>query len=225
MINNSFLNKKLKNDYYMGLSLYFVIISFLFYFACVVLIKVNPLLRWNIINKSILSFSNFFTSSYYWTIVTYPFVHFDILNLIFLSIFFVVFGLQFERRIGSKEYLLFFTTCNIFTSACFLLTSYLTQNVNFPLFGSTPFVYAVLFLFSMMYKYDCVNLFFFLPVRLPFVAIILLAIDIVFAFVSLRSLYSVMAEIYAVSYAFLYAGIRMRLKPLLFFKQVFRGRR
>ncbi len=148
---------------------------------------------------------------WYWQFVTYMFMHGGIWHLLSNMLALFIFGVPVERKIGSKEFVLFYFLVGTLTGIASYLFYYLTGH-NVVLLGASGVIYGVMLLFSVFYPNSVVFIFGVLPIRAP----MLVLLYFLFAFFgSLLSFGSIAhsAHLFGLVFAFLYVLIRMRIKP------------
>lgn len=149
----------------------------------------------------------------YWQVFTYQFLHGGFWHLFSNMIGLLIFGTAVEKKTGSREFLLFYllvaTLCGI--AACAGYTMFGLQRVT--LIGASGAVFAVLYLFAVLFPHSTVFVFGFIPLPSPLLVIIygcmevydmLFAHDTVAHSIHLSGLF----------FAWLYIRIRFGIKPM-----------
>jgi len=150
--------------------------------------------------------------SWYWQVFTYMFVHADFTHILFNMLGLFMFGTPVERRLGSKEFLLFYLLTGTL-SGIFSLISYLLAGTNVILVGASGAVYAVLFAFAVLYPYARVFVFGIFPLRAPVLVILYTGIEMVNqVFGSTRGI-AHLTHLAGFGFAFLYMMFRLRINP------------
>ena len=155
---------------------------------------------------------------WYWTPITYMFVHGGTWHLLFNMLGLFFFGVQLERRIGSNEFLLFYllsgTLAGLFSFAVYVLTG--TYNVA--LIGASGAVFAVLLAFATYFPTATILLFGIIPIRAPLLVIGYAALELFNTFSRTRGNVAHMTHLLGFAAAFLYLLVRMRINPITLFR-------
>lgn len=128
-----------------------------------------------------LSVSGVFGSGRFWQVFTYMFCHGGVTHIIFNMIGLYMFGTQIERRVGTREFLLFYLLNGLLVG-CFilLLNRFVGPSLAspareyayyVPTIGASGAIFALLLAFAAFYPESKVLLFGFLPVRAPVMVI------------------------------------------------------
>lgn len=148
----------------------------------------------------------------YWQFVTYMFTHGSISHLLFNMLSLYIFGTAVERRVGSKEFLLYYmltgTLCGLASYGVYYLA-----NTNVVLLGASGAIYALLMLFSVLYPRAVIYVFGIIPVPAPVLIILYFVIELFFGMMSFDGV-AHMTHLFGLVFGLLYILIRMRLNPL-----------
>lgn len=153
----------------------------------------------------------------YWQVFTYQFVHGSFWHLFSNMVGLLIFGTAVERKIGSHEFLLFYlltaTLCGI--AAC---TSYSFLGLwRVGLVGASGAVFAVMYLFAVLFPHSTIFVFGLIPVPAPLLIIgygCIEVYDMLFTYDSVA--HSV--HLSGLFFAWLYIRIRFRIKLLKVWK-------
>ena len=148
----------------------------------------------------------------YWQFVTYMFTHGSISHLLFNMLSLYIFGTAVERRVGSKEFLLYYmltgTLCGFASYGVYYLA-----NTNVVLLGASGAIYALLMLFSVLYPRAVIYVFGIIPVPAPVLIILYFVIELFSGMMSFDGV-AHMTHLFGLVFGLLYILIRMRLNPL-----------
>lgn len=150
---------------------------------------------------------------WYWQFFTYMFVHANFTHILFNMLGLFMFGSQVERRIGSKEFLLFYLLTGTL-SGIFSYFSYYLAGTNVVLVGASGAIYAVLFAFAVLYPSARIFVFGILPVKAPVLVIAYTAIEIFNQVFSTRSGIAHLTHLAGFGFALLYFLLRLHINPL-----------
>jgi membrane associated rhomboid family serine protease len=108
----------------------------------------------------------------YWQVVTYLFVHRGISHLLFnmLGIFF--FGIQVERALGSREFLLFYLLSGVLCAVVSVALYLLVAGYGVILVGASGAIYALLFAYAVIYPRAKIYIWGIVPVPAPLLVLL-----------------------------------------------------
>ncbi len=148
---------------------------------------------------------------YYWQFLTYMFTHASMSHLFFNMLSLYIFGTECERRIGSKEFLLFYLLTGVLSGIASYF-SYYFANTNVVLLGASGAVYGIMLLFSVLFPRARVYVFGLIPMSAPVLVIVSFCIELISN--SAMDGVAHMTHLFGLLFALLYIMIRMRLNPL-----------
>lgn len=147
-----------------------------------------------------------------WQLATYMFVHASYNHLLFNMLGLLMFGIPLERRLGSKEFALFYLVSGTLSGlASFAI--YKIAGTNVMLMGASGAIYALMFLFAVMNPRARFLLFWFIPVPAP-VAVAVFAAMCVFNELFTFSNVANLTHLAGFAVAWLYCRIRFRIDPI-----------
>lgn len=153
-----------------------------------------------------------------WTLVTYMFVHGGIQHLIFNMLALFIFGIQIERALGSKEFLLFYFVCGIFSGLCSLGMYMLTGQYGVFLMGASGAIYAVLLAYAVVFPRSIIYIWGIIPVPAPILVLIYALIEIFSELTGRGGGTAHLAHLFGFLGAILYFFIRMKINPFKVWK-------
>lgn len=158
-------------------------------------------------------------NQFYWQIFTYMFLHANMNHLFFNMLGLFFFGTQVERRIGSKEFLLFYlltgTLAGLFSFFVYLFTG----ATGVILLGASGAVYGVLLAFAALYPYARIFVFGIVPVQAPVLVAIYTIIEVFSQLSGAGSNVAHLTHLAGFFFAYLYLLIRIRVNPLDIWRQ------
>ncbi|MDR3200895.1 MAG: rhomboid family intramembrane serine protease [Spirochaetales bacterium] len=120
----------------------------------------------------------FVRSGSVWQLITYMFLHWDLSHLVFNMLGLFFFGIQIERHMGSREFLLFYFVCG-FAAGVFSFAAYaLAGRYVVVLIGASGAIYGVLLAFAAFFPRADIYVFGIIPVRAPILVMIYAGIEI-----------------------------------------------
>lgn len=149
---------------------------------------------------------------YYWQFVTYMFTHGSISHLVFNMLSLYIFGSAVERRVGSREFLLYYLLTGTLSGIASYAMYYLA-NTNVVLLGSSGAIYALLILFSVLYPRAVIYVFGIIPVQAPLLIILYFVIELFSGIMSYDGV-AHMTHLFGLLFGLLYIVVRMRMNPL-----------
>lgn len=158
----------------------------------------------------------------YWQFVTYMFVHQDMSHIFFNMFGLFIFGVQLERAIGSKEFLLFYFVCGIFGGIFSYFVYLFTGQYNIFLMGASGAIYAVLFAYAVVYPRSRIYIWGILPVQAPLLVIIYTVIELGSELTGRGANVAHLTHLFGFASAWLYFAIRMKINPVKIWKDAYR---
>lgn len=160
---------------------------------------------------------------YVWQFVSYMFTHSNISHILFnmLGIFF--FGVQVERRMGSREFLLFYLATGTLAGIFSFIVYILTGMYGVILLGASGAVFAVLLAFAVYYPSANIYIMGIFPVRAPVLVIGYTAIELFNQVFSVQSGVAHLTHLAGFGFAYLYFVIRLGINPVDSFRSGGRG--
>lgn len=152
-----------------------------------------------------------------WQLVTYMFAHAGISHILFNMLGLFFFGVQLERRIGSREFLLFYLLTGTLAGAFSLLVYWFTGAYNVWLLGASGAVFAVLLAFATYFPDSRIFVFGILPIRAPLLVTIYAAIELFSQFTSTASGVAHLTHLAGFGFAFFYFLVRLDINPVKVF--------
>lgn len=102
-----------------------------------------------------------------WQLVTYAFMHGNLMHLLFNMLALFMFGGQIERLFGEKQFLLYYFVCLLTAGLCQIAFMYFFENGQmFPTVGASGAIFGLLLAFGMMYPHEKIMLML-IPVPMP----------------------------------------------------------
>ncbi|MDR2160316.1 MAG: rhomboid family intramembrane serine protease [Treponema sp.] len=102
-----------------------------------------------------------------WTFVTYMFLHAGFSHLFFNMFALFLFGIQVERQMGSREFLLFYFVTGILAGVFSFVVYTLTGVNGVPLIGASGAIFAVQLAYAVFFPDAIIYVWGILPLRAP----------------------------------------------------------
>ena len=153
-----------------------------------------------------------------WQPLTYLFVHADFSHLFFNMFALLVFGMQLEKTIGSKEFLLFYFVSGLISGLLsFGVYKFVGADRVF-LMGASGAIYALLFAYAVVFPRNRIYIWGLIPVPAPILVLIYAIIEITSELTGRNGGTAHLAHLFGFFAAFLYFIIRMRINPFKVWK-------
>ena len=149
---------------------------------------------------------------YYWQFLTYMFTHATVSHFIFNMLSLYIFGTAVERRVGSREFLLYYLLTGVLSGLASYAMFYVA-NTNTVLLGASGAIYALLMLFSVLYPRSVIYVFGLIPVQAPLLIILYFIIELISGLTAHDGV-AHMTHLSGLVFGLLYIIIRMRMNPL-----------
>ncbi len=156
----------------------------------------------------------------YWQFITYMFLHSNIQHLFFNMLGLLVFGLQLERAIGSKEFGLFYILCGTADGLLSYLVYKFTGQYNVFLLGASGAIYAVLFAYAVVFHRSIIYIWGLIPLPAPLMVILYALIELGSQFFASDNV-AHLTHLFGFLSAWLYFIIRMGIHPLKIWKKLY----
>jgi membrane associated rhomboid family serine protease len=122
-----------------------------------------------------------------WQFITYMFAHGGISHLVFNMLALYIFGSQVERRVGSKEFLLYYMITGILAGGFSFLVYLLTGSYGVFLMGASGAIFAVQLAYAAFFPDSVVYIWGLLPLRAPVMVLGFTIIELFSSVFGLRS--------------------------------------
>lgn len=149
----------------------------------------------------------------YWQVFTYQFFHApnSVWHLLFNMLPLVIFGIPLEKKIGSKEFVLFYLLSGTLTGVLSAVT-YLTFGLGYiSVIGASGVVFAVLFVYAVLFPRSVIALWGIVPIPAPYLILGYAVLEILFMFSNDSIAHLV--HLFGLVIAWLYVRIRFGLRP------------
>lgn len=156
----------------------------------------------------------FFGKKMLWQVFTYMFLHGSFLHIFFNMLAIFWFGIAIERKMGSKEFLLFYLLCGSLAGFAMSVFYYFFGVYDYVI-GASGALYAVMFAFAVLYPDSNIYLYFTIPIPSAILIIGYFIIELTQVFRSDGIAH--LGHFFGLVFAWAYVRIRYRIKPLQVF--------
>jgi membrane associated rhomboid family serine protease len=148
-----------------------------------------------------------------WTFVTYMFVHGGFSHILFNMLALFIFGIQVERYMGSREFLLFYFLTGTLAGVFSFVVSYLTGAYGVILMGASGAIFAVELAYAVFYPDSIIYLWGILPLRAPVMVLGFTALELASSVFGLNRGVAHLTHLAGFGFAWLYFLIRLGMNP------------
>jgi membrane associated rhomboid family serine protease len=114
----------------------------------------------------------------YWQFVTYMFAHGGFTHILFNMLALFIFGRQFEYRIGSKEFVLYYMVSGIAAGILSFVLFVFTGGTYISLLGASGAIFAVQLAYAAFFPDSVIYIWGILPLRAPVMVLVFTAIEL-----------------------------------------------
>jgi membrane associated rhomboid family serine protease len=159
-----------------------------------------------------------------WQFVTYMFVHDprSMSHLLFNMLGLFFFGLNVERSIGSREFLLFYLLTGILSGVISFAVYYFTGGYYIFLMGASGAIYALLLAYAVIFPRSRIFIWGILPVPAPLLVLIYAGIALFIQFTGRGAGVAHLTHLAGFAVAWLYIRIRMGISPIHVWRNSYR---
>lgn len=209
-----------------------------FFNATIILIIVNVAVHFLLpmlgLNKNVfgLNVVGFVYYHYFWQVFTYMFVHGDLSHLFFNMLALLIFGINIEKTLGSKEFLLMYFSIGL-CSGLFSLGVYYAfgqfliahqiqpWTFGISLIGASGAIYGLLFAYAVIFPRSIIFIWGIIPVPAPLMVLGYAVIEFLSQFIGSSNV-AHMTHLAGFAFAWLYFFIRMGVHPIQIWKDAYR---
>jgi membrane associated rhomboid family serine protease len=150
----------------------------------------------------------------FWTFLTYMFLHDGFSHIFFNMFALFIFGSQVERRMGSKEFVLFYLTTGFLAGVFSFAVYFLTGNYFVVLLGASGAVFAVQLAYAVFFPDAIIYIWGILPLRAPVLVLGFTALELFFSVTGLAGRIAHLTHLAGFGFAWLYFIFRLGINPL-----------
>ena len=152
---------------------------------------------------------------WFWQFVTYMFVHDpgSMTHIIFNMLALFIFGTQVERRIGSREFILFYFTVGILAGVFSFGVYLFTGSYRIMLMGASGAIFGVQLAYAALFPDSIIYIWGILPVRAPILVLGFTALGLVFMVTGRGGNVAHITHLAGFAFGWLYFVIRFGINP------------
>jgi membrane associated rhomboid family serine protease len=148
-----------------------------------------------------------------WTFVTYMFVHGGFTHILFNMLGLFIFGVQVERQMGSREFLLYYFVTGTLAGIFSFVIYYLTGNYGVVLLGASGALFAVELAYAVFFPNSIIYIWGILPLRAPIMVLAFTALELFFSVTGLNPGVAHFTHLAGFGFGWLYFLIRFGVSP------------
>ena len=222
-MKDSFLNKRFKYTYFHA-TLYLIAINIIVYLIVELsgyqfLFFYNDVFYRGTLREVLSLIPPLVNQGYVWQFITHMFVHGNIYHLLFNMLCLYMLGTALERVLGSWEFLLFYFLCGILAGAFSYGFYVVTGNMIVALMGASGAIYALMFLFAVLFPGSRFMVFFVIPLKAPIAMLVFAAIEAILQITGADNGVAHLTHLAGIGLAWLYVMIRFGLNPIKVWKE------
>ncbi|MDR1900044.1 MAG: rhomboid family intramembrane serine protease [Treponema sp.] len=148
-----------------------------------------------------------------WTFVSYMFLHNGFSHIFFNMFALFIFGVQVERQMGSREFLLFYFLTGILAGIFSFAVYMLTGAYWVFLMGASGAIFAVQLAYAVLFPDSIIYIWGILPLRAPVMVLGFTALELVSQVFGLNSRVAHFTHLAGFGFAWLYFLVRFGMNP------------
>ena len=148
-----------------------------------------------------------------WTFVTYMFVHGGFSHILFNMFALFIFGVQVERYMGSREFVLFYLVTGALAGIFSFFVYYFTGQYGVWLMGASGAIFAVELAYAIFYPHSIIYIWGILPLRAPVMVLGFTALELFNSIFARNTGVAHLTHLAGFGFAWLYFVIRFGINP------------
>ena len=148
-----------------------------------------------------------------WTFVTYMFMHSGFSHILFNMLGLFIFGIQVERQMGSREFLLFYFITGILAGIFSFFVYYITGSYGVALMGASGALFAVELAYAVFFPNSIIYIWGILPLRAPIMVLGFTALELIFSVTGFNSRVAHFTHLAGFGFSWLYFLVRFGVNP------------
>jgi membrane associated rhomboid family serine protease len=148
-----------------------------------------------------------------WTFVTYMFMHGSITHILFNMFGLFIFGVQVERQLGSREFLLYYFVTGTLAGVLSFAVYYFTGNYIVALMGASGAIFAVELAYAVLFPNAIIYIWGIIPLRAPVMVLGFTALELFFSITGGRGNVAHLTHLAGFGFGWLYFVIRFGVSP------------
>jgi membrane associated rhomboid family serine protease len=150
---------------------------------------------------------------YFWQFATYMFAHGGISHILFNMLALFLFGSQVERRMGSREFLLYYLSTGILAGVLSFIVYWATGAYHVFLLGASGAVFAVQLAYATFFPNSVIYLWGLLPLKAPIMVLGFTALELFSSVTGFRSGVAHLTHLAGFALGWIYFLVRFGANP------------
>jgi membrane associated rhomboid family serine protease len=151
---------------------------------------------------------------FFWQFFTYMFAHASLSHILFNMFALFVFGVQTERFMGSKEFLLYYLVTGVLAGFFSFIVFLFTGAALVPLLGASGAIFAVQLAFAAFFPNSLLYIWGILPVRAPIMVLVFTGIELFSMIFGVANGVAHMTHLAGFGFGWLYFLVRFNANPI-----------
>ena len=148
-----------------------------------------------------------------WSFITYMFMHADFGHVFFNMFGLFIFGVQVERQMGSKEFLLYYLVTGALAGVFSFVVYYLTGNYIVALVGASGALFAVQLAYAIFFPNAILYIWGILPLRAPVMVLAFTVLSLFFIISGRGGNVAHLTHLAGFGFGWLYFMVRYGINP------------
>jgi membrane associated rhomboid family serine protease len=153
------------------------------------------------------------TNGWVWTFITYMFMHGSYSHIIFNMLGLFIFGINVEKQMGSKEFLLYYFITGVLAGVFSFIVYYFTGNLMVFLMGASGALFAVELAYAIFFPDSIIYLWGILPLRAPVMVLGFTALELISSITGRQGNVAHLTHLAGFATGWLYFLIRFSVNP------------
>ena len=152
-------------------------------------------------------------SGWVWSFITYMFMHGGFTHILFNMLGLFIFGVQVERQMGSREFLLYYLLTGALAGVFSCVVYYFSGSGWIPLIGASGALFAVELAYAVFFPDAIIYLWGILPLRAPVMVLGFTALEIIFSVTGRNDSVAHFTHLAGFATGWLYFRVRFGISP------------
>ncbi|MDR2795252.1 MAG: rhomboid family intramembrane serine protease [Spirochaetaceae bacterium] len=149
-----------------------------------------------------------------WQLFTYMFAHASFSHIFFNMLALFVFGVQTERYMGSREFLVYYLVTGVLAGFFSFIVFLFTGAALVPLLGASGAIFAVQLAFAAFFPDTILRIWCILPLRAPVMVLVFTAIELFSTIFGVANGVAHLTHLAGFGFGWIYFLVRFRANPL-----------
>jgi membrane associated rhomboid family serine protease len=152
-------------------------------------------------------------NGFFWQFFTYMFAHGSVSHLFFNMLALFIFGTAVERRIGSRDFVLYYMICGILAGVFSFAVFWVTRSYYIFLLGASGAIFAVQLAFAVFFPASIIYIWGILPLRAPLMVLIFTGIEVFSTITGFNRSVAHLTHLAGFGFGWIYLLLWFRINP------------